>query len=278
MLDESEIYVKELSHTIINLYKLVIEDMGYDMGDTNNEIEYRNYLVDDPVKFTEPFSADELSTGDGYSIGGPPTVSTMISSGQTKANALKVISMLISDLGLTKAQAAGIAGVMTAESGINPGIVNSGEKRGTYKSSSANNEGTPYGTKHSPWSYGAGICQWTFCDRKEKAIMGGLGVSKQEAIHIIKTKGIEGLSLEQQIKMLEYELNTSYKYTLDGLKKCTTAAQAAATFYCHAVAGYSTSTEPATNAEIAKKNAAYSKVGANSQINKGMSYAQGYMI
>ena len=38
MLDESEIYIKELSHTIINLYKLVIEDMGYDMGDTNNEI------------------------------------------------------------------------------------------------------------------------------------------------------------------------------------------------------------------------------------------------
>ena len=51
MLDESEIYIKELSHTIINLYKLVIEDMGYDMGDTNNEIEYRNYLVDNPLDF-----------------------------------------------------------------------------------------------------------------------------------------------------------------------------------------------------------------------------------
>ena len=51
MLDESEIYIKELSHTIVNLYKLVIEDMGYDMGDTNNEIEYRNYLVDEPIEF-----------------------------------------------------------------------------------------------------------------------------------------------------------------------------------------------------------------------------------
>ena len=67
MLDESEVYIKELSHTIINLYKLVVEDMGYDMGDTNNEIEYRNYLVDDPIKFEEPFSADELATGDGFS-------------------------------------------------------------------------------------------------------------------------------------------------------------------------------------------------------------------
>jgi len=69
MLDESEIYVKELSHTIINLYKLTIEDMGYDMGDTNNEIEYRNYLVDDPIEFTRPFSIDDMSTGDGFSVG-----------------------------------------------------------------------------------------------------------------------------------------------------------------------------------------------------------------
>mgnify|MGYP003311411920 CR=1 FL=1 len=57
MLDESEIYIKELSHTIINLYKLCIEDMGYDMGDTNNEIEYRNYLSSDPIYF---YKDDEL--------------------------------------------------------------------------------------------------------------------------------------------------------------------------------------------------------------------------
>ena len=76
MLDESEIYVKELSHAIINLYKLAIEDMGYDMGDTNNEIEYRNYLVDDPIEFKRPFSADDMSTGDGLYdgdlVGGDP--------------------------------------------------------------------------------------------------------------------------------------------------------------------------------------------------------------
>lgn len=204
-------------------------------------------------------------------------IDSKISSGQTKANALVVMSMLMNDLGLTKAQAAGIAGVMTVESGVNPHIVNAAEKKGTYKTSGANNEGTPYGTKHSPWSYGAGICQWTYCDRKEKAIMGGLGVSREEAIKIIKTKGIEGLSLEQQIKMLEYEFKTSYKYTLAGIKKCDSAELAAATFYCHAVAGYSTSTEPATSKEIAAQNAAYAKVGANSQINKGMAYAKGYM-
>jgi len=64
MLDESEIYVKELSHTIINLYKLVVEDMGYDMGDTNNEIEYRNYLSSDPIYF---YKDDESTFEDGDS-------------------------------------------------------------------------------------------------------------------------------------------------------------------------------------------------------------------
>ena len=49
MVDESEIYIQELSFAIINLYKLSIEDMGYDMGDTNNKIEYRNYLYDNPI-------------------------------------------------------------------------------------------------------------------------------------------------------------------------------------------------------------------------------------
>ena len=43
--DESEICIEELSHTIISLYKLVLEDMGYDLGDTNNEIEYHNYKI-----------------------------------------------------------------------------------------------------------------------------------------------------------------------------------------------------------------------------------------
>lgn len=49
MLDNSEKYFKELSHTIINIYKLYVEEMGYDMGDTNNDIEYKNYLIRDPI-------------------------------------------------------------------------------------------------------------------------------------------------------------------------------------------------------------------------------------
>ena len=255
--------IKQINHMKVNLLKECYEYLGIDFGETKNNIVYHNYLAEDNLEFVGGNGLD--------------SVDAMISSGETKANGEAVIRSLMNDMGLTKEQAAGIAGVMTAESGVNPHIVNKGEKAGTYKSSGANNEGTPYGTKHSPWSYGAGICQWTFTDRKEKAIMGGLGVSRDEAIRIIKGGGIESLSLDQQIKMLEYELNTSYKYTLQGLRKCSNASQAAATFYCHAVAGYSTSTEPASQAEIDKKNAAYSKVGANSQINKGMAFAEGYV-
>lgn len=192
-------------------------------------------------------------------------------------NAEVVISTLMADLGLTRSQAAGIAGVLEAESGIDPQAFNRGEKNGTYSSSSANNKGEKYGHKNSPWSYGAGIGQWTFTDRKEKAIMGGLGLNQDEARNLIKTKGIESLSLEQQIKMLEYELTNNYKNTLEGIKKCTKASDAAATFYCHAIAGYSDSKEKATLDEINKMNKRYSKVGAKALINKGMKNAEKYV-
>lgn len=191
-------------------------------------------------------------------------------------NAQLVINSLMKNLNLTKAQAAGIAGVLTAESGINPQAFNKEEKAGTNTKSSANNKGAKYGEKNSPWSYGAGIGQWTFTDRKEKAIMGGLGVDQKTAKNIITTGGIESLSLNQQIKMLEYELNNNYRNVLEGIRKCNNASEAAATFYCHAIAGYSKSTEKATLDEIKKMNERYSNVGSKSLINKGMGYAEGY--
>lgn len=52
MLDRSEIWVQELSHAIINLYKACFEEMGYDLGDTHNKIEYHNYLYDNPIHLT----------------------------------------------------------------------------------------------------------------------------------------------------------------------------------------------------------------------------------
>lgn len=209
-----------------------------------------------------------------------PTIVTFQSNNQTipqntKNNAEIVINALMNDLGLSKAQAAGIAGVLTAESGIDPSKFNVREKKGTYTKSAANNLNKPYGHKNSPWSYGAGICSWTFTDRKEEALMGGLGISRQDAFKIITNKGIESLPLEMQIKMLEYELKNSP--TLEGIRKCNTASEAAATYYCHNIAGSSKSTEKATQTEINNTNAKYAKVGAKSQVNIGMRYAENLM-
>jgi len=48
-MDASEIYVQELLRSVVNLYKLCFEEMGYDLGPTINKIEYKNYLYDNPL-------------------------------------------------------------------------------------------------------------------------------------------------------------------------------------------------------------------------------------
>lgn len=201
----------------------------------------------------------------------------LYATGETKENAMKVINALMNTLGLTKEQSAGVAGALTAESGVNPRKFNKKEKNGTYKKSRANNLGEPYGNDHCPWSYGAGICQWTFTQRKEDAIMGGLGVTREQAKQKIINEGVESLSIDNQIAMLINELKTTFKETLIGVRKCNTAEKSAATYYCHCLAGVSKSTEPATRAEIDKMNNLYGTVGADSTITKGMKYAKGYV-
>lgn len=261
--------IEMLKYMQLDLLKEVLESEGDDYGLNVNDVEYKNFLVEDPIEFTEVDYSYEYSD-----FGGDGSTTTYNVSVNMKENAAVVMNALMSRLGLTREQAAGVAGVLAAESGINPHVWNKGEKNGTYKSSSANNRGTAYGTKTSPWSYGAGLCQWTFCDMKEKVLMGGLGMTRQQAQKLIMGAGIESLGIEDQSKMLAYYLSSVCKPAYEGIKKCSSPAQAAATFYCHAVAGYSSSTNPATQAEINKMNARYGHVGANNQINKGMSYAQ----
>ena len=228
-----------------DILKSILETTGINFGETKNNIEYHNYLIDNPVKIGGPGMNGMYTFGD---------QALTISSGQSRQNGLYIISQLMSRLGLTRPQACGVVGVIMAESGCNPGSVNVAEKEGRYPKSAANGPG-----------YGAGICQWSL-QRKNTA-----------AALIGATPPIENIPLEGQTEMLIRELLGSYKNTVIGLRKCTSAAQAAATYYCHAVAGYSTSQEPATQAEIDRDNARYSTVGANSQINKGMGYAEGFM-
>ena len=130
--NESDIIINELNNVILNIYKLSLEDQGYDLGYKKPKIEYRNYWIADN-QVGSLFGDSRLDGGDFMGIiNSDGTASPMISSGQTKENALKVIEGLMSLLGLTKEQAAGIAGVLTAESGVNPHIYNKGEKRCDY--------------------------------------------------------------------------------------------------------------------------------------------------
>lgn len=171
--------------------------------------------------------------------------------GNSLENGKRVISALMSRLNLSKEQAAGIAGVMMSESGINPASYNKAEKSGKLKGSSANGAG-----------YGAGMLQWS-------------NSRKRAALRLIGKEGsnIEDLSLEDQIEMLARELEGPYKSTLAGIRSSRNASEAAATMYCHNVGGFSSSINPATKQEIEQMNKRYSKF-AHNIVNRGMSYAE----
>lgn len=171
--------------------------------------------------------------------------------GNSLENGKRVISALMSRLNLSKEQAAGIAGVMMSESGINPASYNKAEKSGKLKGSSANGAG-----------YGAGMLQWS-------------NNRKRAALRLIGKEGsnIEDLSLEDQIEMLARELEGPYKSTLAGIRSSRNASEAAATMYCHNVGGFSSSINPATKQEIEQMNKRYSKF-AHNIVNRGMSYAE----
>lgn len=176
----------------------------------------------------------------------PLTNQEMISNGK------KIIDSLMSRLNLTKEQASGIVGVISAESGCNPNAWNKAEKSGKLPSSSANGSG-----------YGAGMLQWS--NERKKAALKLIG--KQDSL-------IESLSLDDQINMLIKELEGPYKSTLSGIRKSKTASEAAATMYCHNVGGFSSSDMPATQDEITELNKKYSKFGNRDYVGTGMNYAE----
>ena len=48
-MDKSEIMFRELTRSIVNIYKVCLEEMGYDLCTTENEVEYHNYLINNPI-------------------------------------------------------------------------------------------------------------------------------------------------------------------------------------------------------------------------------------
>lgn len=166
---------------------------------------------------------------------------------------------------------AALVGCMIAESNITPSAYNKGEKNGTLKSSSACNKNTAYGTKTSPWAYGAGIIQWTFTDRKEKALMVGLNYSQSQAEALIKGAGIESLTLQQQLQMVVGEISKGLYKSNFGvvMPKCNNLKEAVAAVYCRFLGGFSSKTSVPTDADIKRLDKAYD--AANSKVISGFS-------
>ena len=181
-------------------------------------------------------------------------------------NQLTCVEFLRDNLGWEDYKCAALVGCMMAESGVNPQAVNKGEKNGTLKASSACNKGTAYGTKTSPWAYGAGIIQWTFTDRKENALMIGLGMTKQKAIELIKGAGIESLTLENQLKMVVGEISKGmYKNNFAVvMSKCETLKDAVAAVYCRFLGGFSSKTTIPTDADIKRLDKGYNTANMKS--------------
>lgn len=157
---------------------------------------------------------------------------------------------------------AALVGCMIAESNITPNTINKEEKNGTLASSG---------------DYGAGIVQWTFIDRKEKALMVGLGMSKSQAQDFIKNKGIESLNLIDQLKMVVGEIkNGMYKSNFNVVMlKCQTLKEAVAAAYCRYLRGFSSKTNVPNDADIKRLDKAYDAANSKaiSEFNIRLKYA-----
>lgn len=179
-------------------------------------------------------------------------------------NQLTCVEYLRDNLHWCDYMCAALVGCMIAESNITPSAYNKGDKNGTLISSSACNKNTPYGTKTSPWAYGAGIIQWTFTDRKEKALMIGLGYTQQQAQKLIKGAGIESLSLKQQLQMVVGEItNGMYKSNFGiVMPKCQTLKEAVSAVYCRYLGGFSSKTSVPTDSDIKRLDKSYDAANA----------------
>lgn len=51
--DESDELIKNLLYLQLNLIKEIYEGIGLDLSDTNNEVEYINYLKSNPIDLSK---------------------------------------------------------------------------------------------------------------------------------------------------------------------------------------------------------------------------------
>lgn len=236
--------------------KVEVNDPLYGM----KTLDWADKVLDNGVIIAKPVTEPEKMVNSNPEYQEPP-VEQQQQQQNKKINANDnekfVINTLMDRLGLSNYQAAGIAGVIMSESGFKHNIFNKAEKSGKLPSSKANGSG-----------YGAGYLQWS---------MG----RKNQALKLIGKEGsnIEDLSPEDQVEMIIKELEGPYKNTLEGIRKSKNAREAAATMYCHNVAGYSSSKNPATQEEIDRINSRYSRFTGptNLVVDRAMKYAEKYL-
>jgi hypothetical protein len=184
-MDQSEILFQELNRSIVNIYKVCMEEMGYDLYTTENQVEYHNYLINNPIKlgvnggWDGDFDIGSLSPSVFDVSGIPPKPADVIKRGVYTAQ------KLMSLMGINAMQACAIVGYFMKESSCDPKSYNVDEY--TYKAKS-------YSSALGP-DCGEGICQWSFVSTKERELK-LIGVTPHG-----HPGTITGLTLDQQIEM-----------------------------------------------------------------------------
>lgn len=219
-----------------------------------------------------------------------------ITNGNDLAQSMEIRDRLMKELGWKDYMAAALIGCVYGEAGgFKPWMVNVGEKSGSLRSSRAcyNKPGSsePY---NGAYSYGAGIIQFTFWNRKLRAAQivaaknGGLihGMKPEEFLMAIDgpgkrtcTKpsawqkaakvdykgGIENLTLDEQFDVLIGELINNYPAINKSVKMSKNLQEALAVIYCGYIGGFSNKVEIPTPTMVQKKVTAYMRANPRSK-------------
>lgn len=199
---------------------------------------------------------------------------------------------IMRELGWKDYMAAALIGCVMAEAGgFKPWMVNVGEKSGTLKSSRACYNGPKLspeerGHYNGAYSYGAGIIQFTYWDRKLNAVKivaaknGGRvrGMTPEEFLMDIDGPGmrtcpkpsgwqrakkadykggVENLTLDEQFDVLIGELFNRYPAVNASVKMSTNVHEALAVIYCKYIGGIGRRVGIPTPEEVQKKVTAY---------------------
>lgn len=190
----------------VDFYKSIKSSSGYIDADNRYQIEKAKRAEERGGGFFKPF-------GDAFSRTRPvQIVSSMYHSAKDalekvniKENAKKITDALMGRLGFTKEQASGAAGVLMAESGLNPAAENKEEKKSG---------------RLGPTGHGQGIAQWSlsrnqdFYDWYEKKYGKGTGKYPSQA------------SLDDQIEFMIHEMMGRPAF-MEAMRNAQDPAQAA---------------------------------------------------